>query len=127
MTDITNIIIKIDFLFLEIHFDMSKNKLVRKEWTEYSLTELEKFFKILSSSHRLKIIQYLKEHGDTRLAELQSKLNFTSYPHIKPHLDSLEKGRFIELIRDEQDKRIVMAHLKRWIDTLIFIEEESIR
>ena len=103
---------------------MSKNKIIRKDWKEYSLNELENIFKILSSSHRLKIIKYLLENGDTRLAELQSKLKFTSYPHIKPHLDSLEKGRFIELIRDEQDKRIVMAHLKRWIDTLILAEEE---
>jgi len=125
MTDITNIIIKIDFLLFELHIHMKKSKIVRKEWKEYSLIELENFFKILSSSHRLKIIDYLKEHGDTRLAELQSELNFTSYPHIKPHLDSLEKGRFIELIRDEQDKRIVMAHLKRWVDTLIFAEEDS--
>ena len=102
-----------------------KNKIIRKEWKDYSLNELETIFKILSSSHRLKIINYLLEHGDTRLSELQSNLNFTSYPHIKPHLDSLEKGRFIELVRDEQDKRIVMVYLKRWIDRLVFAEREK--
>jgi len=104
---------------------MSKSTVVRKDWKEYSLNELEDLFKVLSSSHRLKIINYLLENGDTRLAELQSNLNFTSYPHIKPHLDTLEKGRFIELIRDERDKRIVMAHLKKWIETLIIAEEKS--
>ena len=104
---------------------VTKNKIIRKDWKEYSLNELENIFKVLNSSHRLKIINYLLEHGDTRLAELQSNLGFTSYPHIKPHLDSLEKGRFIELVRDDKDKRIVMAHLKRWVDTLIIAEEKS--
>ena len=104
---------------------MSKNKIIRKDWKEYSLNKLENIFKTLSSSHRLKIIKYLLEHGDTRLSELQSKLNFTSYPHIKPHLDTLEKGRFIEFIRDDQDKRIVMVRLRRWVDTLVFAEREE--
>jgi len=37
---------------------------------------------------------------------------------------SLENGMFIELIRNEQDKRIVMAYFKRRIDSLIFANEE---